>query len=119
MASSFLSGATRDKKVLHKVVIDGKNYPYYAVERLYKEIGSTVGVSLVKNSDDLENDFNIKSMLAAGKIRFLKCSDVEGNVYRVICAGDNVKTAIGNLKKKTIDTKAINTVWLPGRVTYI
>ncbi len=117
MAIPFLSGSTRDKKVLHKVVIDGKNYPYYAVERVYKEIGSTVGVSVVKNSDDLENDFNIRSMLAAGKIRFVKVSDVDGNVYRVICAGDSVKTALGNLKKKTIDGKALNTAWLPGRIT--
>ncbi len=118
MAISFLSGSTKDKKVLHKVVIDSKNYPYYAVARIYKDTGAAVGVSVVKDSDSLENTLNIHEMLAAGKIRFIKVSDTDGNVFRLICSGDNLVTAMGNLKKKKIDDKKINTVWLPGRVNF-
>ncbi len=118
MAISFLSGSAKDKKILHKVVIDNKNYPYYAVARIYADTGTAVGVSVVKDSDSLENTFSIRQMLAAGKIRFVKVSDTDGNVFRLICSGDNLSTAMGNLKKKKIDGKNINTVWLPGRVTF-
>ena len=118
MAISFLSGPTRDKKELHKVVIDGKNYPYYAVTKVYKDVGSTVGVTLVKTADDLESDFNLKSFLKDGRVRFIKVSDEAGNVYRLLCAGNDVVKAIANIKKKKIDNKAINTAWIPGRASY-
>lgn len=118
MAIPFLSGETREKKELHKVVIDGRNYPYYAVKKVYADVGSVVGVSLVKAADDLESDFNLKSFLKDGRIRFIKVSDEAGNVYRLICASNDVVKALANIKKKKIDGKAINTAWIPGRVSY-
>jgi hypothetical protein len=116
--ASFLSGTNRAKKVLHKVTISGKNYPYYASALLYKEVGSVVGVSEVKNSDDLESDFNLKTFLRDGRVRVVKVSDTEGNTFRLICAADNVVKALAELKKKKIDSKAINTAWIPGRVRF-
>jgi hypothetical protein len=118
MAIPFLSGSTRDKKELHKVVIQAKNYPYYAVKKVYEDVGSVVGVSLVKPADDLESEFNLKTFLRDGRVRFVKVSDEDGNVYRLICAGDDVVKALANVRKKKINSKAINTAWIPGRISF-
>lgn len=117
MANPLLK-VTKKAKILHKVTIDKKNYPYYAIDKVYADTGSVLGVSVVKPEDDLQNDLNIKSELAAGRIRFIQVSDIDGNAYRLICSGDNVKTALGKVKQKTIDGKAINTAWIPGRRSY-
>jgi hypothetical protein len=118
MAISFLSGAGKEKKVLHKVTIDGLNYPYYANAKVYADTGSTVGVTLVKPNDDLQPKFDLKGMIASGRVRYISVSDEDGNVFRLLCAGDNLKTALGNVKKKAINGKAINTAWIPGRVSF-
>lgn len=118
MANPLISGAAREKKQLHKVVIAGVNYPYYAVETVYKDVGKIVGVTLVKDSDDLASDFNLKTFLKDGRVRFIKVSDTDGNVYRLLCAGENVVSALANIKKKKINSKNINTAWIPGRVSF-
>jgi hypothetical protein len=118
MAISFLSGAGKEKKELHKVTIDGLNYPYYANAKVYTDTGSVVGVTIVKPNDDLQPSLPLKAMIASGRLRYINVSDVDGNVFRLLCVGDSVKTALGNVKKKKIDGKAINTAWIPSRVSF-
>jgi hypothetical protein len=116
MAQDFFKG--KGSKSLHKVTIDGKNYAYYANTVLYAKVGAVVGVTVAKDSDTLETSFNLASELRAGRVVKIKCSDVDGNKFTLLCTGEKLITALGTLRKQTINDKKIRTVYIPGRVGF-
>ena len=82
------------------------------------EVHSSEAVGGVKEgtaSTDYEPDFSLPSFLRSGRITYINCATNAGKTYRVLCATDNLKTALGNLKKKQIDSSPINTASIPQR----
>jgi hypothetical protein len=106
-------GVKKTDRILMAVTIDGLNYAYYARKIVYADLGGITGVAEGKTSTDYEADFNLRSFMKSGRVRYIKVSNTDGKTFRVLCVGDNVKTALANLKKKKIDGKPINTAWIP------
>ena len=100
------------------VSISGKNYAYYANKAYYADLKGITGITEGKDSTDYESEFPLKSFLRSGKIRYIKVATADGKNYRLLCVGDNVATALGNIRKKKVNSSQVNTAWIPGH-TYL